>query len=81
MGGILALLLLFQAIGLIRQEVNGYAFVAYFPGKRERVRFFVPSADYTRPAKFTSHLKEQYKVSKQALMLHHIIRSYDAKIA
>ena len=75
---ILTLLPIFQTIGLIRQEVNGYAFLARFPGKKEMCRFFVPSADYTRPAKFTAHLKEQYKVCTRALNAHNIIKRYHA---
>ena len=49
-----------KPVGLVRDSVNGYVWIAVFPKKRMKTRFFVPSSDYTRPSRFAAHLQEQY---------------------
>ena len=50
----------FRCTGLVRDDCNGYIFVAYFPRKKVKVKFFVPSVDYAKPQRFLYHLAEQY---------------------
>ena len=49
-----------KPVGLVRDSVNGYVWIAVFPKKRIKTRFFVPASDYIRPSRFAAHLQEQY---------------------
>lgn len=49
-----------KPVGLVRDSINGYTWIAVFPKKKKKTRFFVPCSDYTRPSRFVAHLQEQY---------------------
>ena len=50
-----------RCTGLVRDDSNkGYIFMAFFPRKKVKIKFFVPSVDYAKPQRFLYHLVEQY---------------------
>ena len=59
-----------KPVGLVRDSINGYTWIAVFPKKKKKTRFFVPCSDYTRPSRFVAHLQEQYPFQVECLHVH-----------
>ena len=51
----------FKPVGLVRDSIKGYVFVAAFPKKKLKTLFFVPANEYMRPSRFSYHLNMQFE--------------------